>query len=101
MHDVILHVLMECKQRDTKSKSIMLAYRSAVKLGDAQDLASCSTQSHQQCAVLFVQLLNKQSESGKAELSHAEIADRCSDRSWELVRRKKQRPESRLLGLRA
>jgi len=51
--------------------------------------------------VLFVQLLNQQSESGKTELSHAEIADRCSDRSWEFVRRKKQRPESRLLGLRA
>ena len=51
--------------------------------------------------VLFVQLLNQQSESGKAKLSHAEIADRCSDRSWDLVRRKKQRPESRLLGLRA
>ncbi|DBA98362.1 TPA: hypothetical protein ACH3X3_012378 [Trebouxia sp. C0006] len=49
----------------------------------------------------LLRLLNQQLESGKTELSHAEIADRCSDRSWEFVRRKKQRPESRLLGLRA
>ena len=92
---------MECTQHDTKSKRIILPYRLAAELGNAQVLASCSTQTCEQCPVLFVQLLNQQSESGKAELSHAEIADRCSDRSWDLVRRKKQRPESRLLGLRA
>ena len=48
-----------------------------------------------------MQLLNQQSESGKAELSHADIAARLSDSSWYLARQKKQRPENRLLGLRA
>ncbi len=94
-------MLLECAQHDTKSECIMLACRSAAELGNAQVLASCSAQIREQCPVLFVQLLNQQSESGKAKLSHAEIADRCSDRSWDFVRRKKQRPESRLLGLRA
>ncbi len=48
-----------------------------------------------------VQLLNEQSEAGKPELSHAEILARCSDSSWHLMRRKKQRPEDRLLSLRS
>ena len=56
---------------------------------------------HQAFLGVSLQMLSTQAEPAQTQMSLAELAARLSEESWLLIRRKKQRPENKLLSMRS